>query len=195
MTFFVNFCQWQLTKLLLGSVGLSADNVHGNLVSFLVIVHFYSGAFGNLGVDDEFGEFILEIFLDGTFERPGAELLVVAALCDIGLGFVGKVESVAERLNALVESGELYVYNPEDSFLVELVKHYDIVDTIEELGRESLLQGFLEHTVGIVLVIGRGGSEAYAGAEVLELTVMIRMVFLKSIRRPRLSVSRPSSIT
>lgn len=55
-----------------------------------------------------------------------------------------------------------------DGFPAEGLEGNDIIDTIDELGRELLLQGLEQHTIGLLLVHGSAGKTD-TGTELLEL--------------------------
>ena len=65
-------------------------------------------AFGELAVEDVFGDGVLDLALDEAAQRPGAEDGVVAFLGEMGLGGVGDLErdvAVGEALAQVGESG------------------------------------------------------------------------------------------
>ena len=98
--------------------------------------------------------------------------------------------------------GELDVDDLLEVLLVEGVEDDDVVEPVEELGPEVLLDGDLEPFLH--LLVGRGivvGPPVEAEAvwctmvtSAPALVVMMMIVFLKSTLRPKLSVSRPSSM-
>ena len=74
---------------------------------FILVVLFVdadSRACGNVAVDDEFGDAVLDVVLDGTFQRTGTKLDVVALLGYELLGLVAQFDGVAQVADALVEA-------------------------------------------------------------------------------------------
>ncbi len=130
----------------------------------------YFVAFLDLGVDNHLGKLVFKILLNGAFERAGAILGVIAFVGQEITRLVSDVERVAELFQTFFETGELDVDNLEYRFAAQRVKHDYIVDAVEELGRECLVQRFLQHAVAVLLVSVRGSVESDAGPEVFELS-------------------------
>ena len=87
-------------------------------------------------VDYTLADAILNIGLDGTLQRTGTKLHVIALGGHEFLGLVAQLDGVAEVADALEESLQLNVDDALDGAQVELVEGDDLVETVEELGRE-----------------------------------------------------------
>ena len=57
------------------------------IIFLLIICHHNGITFGDIAIDDDFRESIFQIALDGTLQRTGAKLHIVALACYEFLGF------------------------------------------------------------------------------------------------------------
>ena len=121
-------------------------------------------------LDNHFADAVFEVLLDGSAEGSCAKLLVVALLGYELLCFLADGEVKSEFVDAPVESLELDADDLEDGVEFELVEGDDFVDSVEELGRELLVEGFLDDgSADFLVVFACHGRESYATAELLEL--------------------------
>ena len=91
-------------------------------------------------VEDLLAEHVLDHALDGTTQRPGAELRVVAPLGEQFLGALGQLDAEALALQLPGEALGHQVDHLHDLFAGQLVEDDDLVDAVEELGTEVRLQ-------------------------------------------------------
>ena len=85
------------------------------------------------------------------------------------LGLVAYGDGVAERADTLEESGKLNVDDLEDGVAFKGVEDYHVVDTVEEFGREGLVESLGEYAVRI-FAVDFTGIESDSAAEFLQLT-------------------------
>ena len=109
-------------------------------------------------VDDKLRKLILHIFLNGAFERTRPELRIISSLGDEVLSLVGDGKRVTQLSYPSVESTKLYVDDPENRLLGELIEHHDVVNTVEKLGRKRLVKRLAEHAVAVLAVDGLSGE-------------------------------------
>src|SRR6516164_1234611 len=93
-----------------------------------------------LAEQDLLGQAVLDLPLDRAAQRTGAEHRIVAALGEQILGGRPDLDAHVAVLQPLVDLGDHQVHDLEDLFLLQLVEHDHVVDTVEELGPEVLLQ-------------------------------------------------------
>ena len=95
--------------------------------------------------NNQLGQTVFQISLDGTLQRTGSELYVVAFLSQEFLGFVVHVKVVSNGFLPFVESLQLNVYDACDGIERQLVESYNLVKTVQELGREGFVQRLLNN--------------------------------------------------
>lgn len=108
----------------------------------VVFVCPYRVACLQLPVKQQFAYAVLDVSLDGAFERTRAELHVVAFGCDKYLGLVGYLEFIAKFIDALLKAAKLNVYDFLYRVKVELVEGYYFVQAVQEFRAELLAQAF-----------------------------------------------------
>ena len=128
----------------------------------------YFIARANFAGQQQFGKFILEVFLNCALERASTELHVASFGRNEVLGFVAYCYAVSKAADALVETGEFDVDDLVDRVAVECVENDNIVDTVEEFGRESFVESLREHAVR-VFAVDFAGVESDTAAKFLEL--------------------------
>ena len=117
---------------------------------------------------ENLGEGVFEIGLHSSFDGSSAVFGVEAFFDELSDHFGCDAEVMALGLESLLEEGYLDAHDLTDGVSAEGIEGNDIIDTIDELRRELLLQGFDEHAVGLFLT-HLGSGEADAGAELLKL--------------------------
>ena len=91
------------------------------------------GVLGDVVAKQQLAEAVLNVVLDGSLQRAGTELHIVALGGNKLLGTVGELEVVAQQACALVESLQLDIYNLLDCIEVELIEGDNFIETVEEL--------------------------------------------------------------
>ena len=135
-----------------------------------VIVETDGAAVFVFAAEYDFGDLVFEMVLYGSFQRSGTELYVISFLCDKVFGCIGELDVVSQGGDAVIEPFELDVDDAEYRLLVELVECNDVVDTVQEFGRECLVERFLNNRPGEFFVAYRAGVESDAASEIFELT-------------------------
>ena len=81
-------------------------------------------------IDDTLADAILNIGLDGTFQRTGTKLYVVALGGHKFLGFVAEFNGIAHIADTFEESFQFDVDDEFDGLEVELVESDDFVQSV-----------------------------------------------------------------
>ena len=85
---------------------------------------------------------VLDVGLHGTLQRTCAILGIVALGSDKILGLVGHLDGISHFFHTLENSFQLYVDDAFEGFPAQLVERDDLVQAVEELGRELLARLF-----------------------------------------------------
>ena len=123
---------WHPASLLydVGSV-LLFSYLDAELILVGALVDGEQAALSDIAIKDMFADDVFNVVLDGTLQRAGTELHVVALRGDKLLGGIGELQLVAHAGDALVEAVELDVDDALDGIEVELVEGDDFVETVE----------------------------------------------------------------
>ncbi len=106
----------------------------------------------DLAREDLGGERILDQALDGTLQRPGAEIRVEALTRQQPGGLLGGLDLETLVGDQPIEVGELDVDDLFDVFLGEAVENQHVIDAVEKLGSKVLLELGLDqsfHALGL----------------------------------------------
>ena len=130
----------------------------------------------HLSAKDTLAKAVLDVVLDGAFQRAGAKLHVVAFRGDKLLRSIADLDVVTHVLHTAHQFAELDVDNLLDGLHVELVEGDDLVETVEELRGKLLAQALLDDRAGMLLVAlvdaqseRACGVESHAAAKLLQL--------------------------
>ena len=93
-------------------------------------------ALGNGVGKDQFADTVLDIVLDGTLQGTCTKLHVIALGGHKFLSSIAELNVVAHVADALKDTFQFDVDDTLDGVEVELVEGDDLVETVEELGRE-----------------------------------------------------------
>ncbi len=118
--------------------------------------------------EEDVRERVLEVGLYSAFDRSSTVLDIEALVDELSDDLGCDDELVSLRFHALAEVLNLDTYDGRDGLFGERIEGDDVVDTVDELGRELLLQRLDEELVGAVgihLVVGKTDT----GAELLQL--------------------------
>ena len=96
----------------------------------------YGGSRLDVTIDDKLGNTVLYVVLDGSLQGTGTKLYVVAFLGNKLAGFFTEVDRVAECFDTFVKSFQFDIYNLLDGFQIQLVEGDNLVQSVQELGRE-----------------------------------------------------------
>ena len=96
---------------------------------------------------------VFQIILNGTLQRTGAKLHIVAFGSKESLGFIIYNHLIANGFNPFIQTFQLYVHNLRNGIQRKLVKRYDFIQTVQELRSKGLVQCFLNHTARVLVII------------------------------------------
>ena len=101
-----------------------------------MLVDSNGGALRNGIGEDQFADTVLDIVLDGTLQGTCAKLHVIALGGHKYLSGIAELYLIAHIADALEDAFQFDIDDTLDSVEVELVEGDNLVETVEELGRE-----------------------------------------------------------
>ena len=152
-----------------------------------------------LALQQFLGERIFNALLDFATQRPGAEIEIRTLANHVFLGLVGQDQLQAALAQPIANLRQLDVDDRLQIVLRQVRKTMMSSTRLRNSGRNtfsirSVTRSFILSYEALPSALRKPKSDSFLIASAPMLVVMIKIVFLKSTCRPKLSVSRPSSM-
>src|SRR5690606_3336249 len=103
-------------------------------------------SFADLSLQDLFGNWIFEVLLDRSFQRPCTKVAVESFFCPKLLGCGCQLYTVTQCVDALEQCLQPEVDDLEDAFLIHRGKDNHIINPVKEFRGKRTFEGILDHT-------------------------------------------------